>query len=450
MRKVLIANRGEIAVRIIRTLKEMNMTSVAVYSTADKNSLHVAIANEAYAIGGPKSIDSYLNIDAILTAAELSGADAIHPGYGFLSESAEFAKRVEEAGLIFIGPTADMMEKMGNKSMARETMASVGVPVIPGSDGIINSADDVKEIAKVHNYPLVIKAVSGGGGKGMRFAYSDKDVDKLYYDAKNEAKNAFNDDRLYVEKFIEKARHIEVQVIGDGKGDAVHLYERDCSIQRNNQKLLEEAPAAILSDEERKYITETTRDAMKQLKYRGAGTVEYLYVEEEKKFYFIEMNTRVQVEHTITEEVTGKDIIKAQIMVAYDGEIGFTQDDVSLNGHAIEARINAEDPMHQFRPSPGKIEELHFGLGRNVRIDSHLYTGYTIPPYYDSMVAKLIVKDDDRDSALTKLKLVIGETVIEPIKTNLDFQFFLLSHHKVIANDYDIKFIYEENIIDTE
>jgi len=450
MRKVLIANRGEIAVRIIRTLKEMNMTSVAVYSTADKDALHVAIANEAYAIGGPRSIDSYLNIDAILTAAELSGADAIHPGYGFLAESVEFARRVEEAGFIFIGPTADMMEKMGNKSVARETMASVGVPVIPGSDGIIDSADDVKQIAKTYNYPLVIKAVSGGGGKGMRFAYSDRDVDKLYYDAKKEAKNAFNDDRLYVEKFIENARHIEVQVIGDGKGDAVHLYERDCSIQRNNQKLLEEAPAAILSDEERKYITETTRDAMKQLKYRGAGTVEYLYVEEEKKFYFIEMNTRVQVEHTITEEVTDKDIIKAQIMVAYDGEIGFTQDDVVLNGHAIEARINAEDPMHNFRPSPGKIEHLHFGLGRNVRIDSHLYTGYSIPPYYDSMVAKLVVRDKDRASALAKLKLVIGETVIEPIKTNLDFQFFLLSHQKVIANDYDIKFIYEENIIDTE
>ena len=282
MRKVLIANRGEIAVRIIRTLKEMNMTSVAVYSTADKDALHVAIANEAYAIGGPRSIDSYLNIDAILTAAELSGADAIHPGYGFLAESVEFARRVEEAGFIFIGPTADMMEKMGNKSIARETMASVGVPVIPGSDGIIDSADDVKQIAKTYNYPLVIKAVSGGGGKGMRFAYSDRDVDKLYYDAKKEAKNAFNDDRLYVEKFIEKARHIEVQVIGDGKGDAVHLYERDCSIQRNNQKLLEEAPAAILSDEERKYITETTRDAMKPLNYRGAGTVDYLYVEEEK------------------------------------------------------------------------------------------------------------------------------------------------------------------------
>lgn len=448
MKKVLIANRGEIAVRIIRTLKEMNITSVAVYSSGDKDSLHVALADEAYCIGGPSGADSYLNIDNILQAALMSGADAIHPGYGFLSETPEFARRTEELGKIFIGPTAETMEKMGNKSMARQTMEKAGVPVIPGSDGIVNSIEEVKTLAANITYPVVIKAVSGGGGKGMRFAHSDEDVDKLYAEAKKEAKSSFNDDRLYVEKYIPKARHIEIQIIGDGHGGAVHLYERDCSIQRNNQKLLEEAPATILSEKERADITETTRQAIEQLNYRGAGTIEYLYVTEEKRFYFIEMNTRVQVEHTVSEEVTGVDIIRAQIDVAFNDDIGFSQNDVQLTGHAIEARINAEDPASNFMPSPGKIETLHLGLGRNVRVDTHIYSGYTIPPYYDSMIAKIIVTAKDRHSAFEKLQLVIGETVIEPVKTNLDFQYYLTGHPKVLANDYDIKFIHTENIIE--
>lgn len=448
MRKVLIANRGEIAVRIIRTLKEMNIKSVAIYSDGDRDSLHVALADEAYCIGGPKSADSYLNIDRILQAATVSESDAIHPGYGFLSETPEFARRAEEAGFIFIGPDASTMEKMGDKSMARQTMDEAGVPVIPGSDGVVDSIDAVKQTAEDVTYPIVIKAVSGGGGKGMRFAFNDEDVDRLYSQAKKEAKSSFNDDRLYVEKYIPKARHIEIQVIGDGKGEAVHLFERDCSIQRNNQKLLEEAPATILSDEERQKITETTRQAIAKLNYRGAGTIEYLYVPEEKRFYFIEMNTRVQVEHTVSEMVTGIDIIKAQINVAFDGDIGFNQGEVELTGHAIEARINAEDPANNFLPSPGKIDKLHFGLGRNVRVDSHIYPGYVIPPFYDSMIAKIIVTAENRTDALDKLKLVLGETVIEPVKTNLDLQYFLAGHPKVHQNDYDIKFIHNENIID--
>lgn len=448
MKKVLIANRGEIAVRIIRTLKEMNITSIAVYSSGDKDSLHVALADEAYCIGGPSSADSYLNIDNILQAALMSGADAIHPGYGFLSETPEFARRTEEIGKIFIGPTPETMEKMGNKSMARQTMEKAGVPVIPGSDGIVKSKDEVKALAAEITYPIVIKAVSGGGGKGMRFAHSDEDVDKLYTEAKKEAKSSFNDDRIYIEKYIPKARHIEIQIIGDGSGGAVHLFERDCSIQRNNQKLLEEAPATILSGKERSDITETTREAVAKLNYRGAGTIEFLYVAEEKRFYFIEMNTRVQVEHTVSEEVTGIDIIRAQINVAFTGDIGVAQNDIKLSGHAIEARINAEDPANRFMPSPGKIETLHLALGRNVRVDTHIYSGYSIPPYYDSMIAKIIVTAGDRESALSKLKLVLGETVIEPVKTNLDFQYYLAGHPKVLANDYDIKFIHTENIIE--
>lgn len=448
MKKVLIANRGEIAVRIIRTLKEMNIASVAVYSSGDKDSLHVALADEAYCIGGPKSVDSYLNINNILQAALMSEADAIHPGYGFLSETPEFVRRTEELGKIFIGPAPETMEKMGDKSMARQTMKAAGVPVIPGSEGIVTSKDEVKTLAREIIYPIVIKAVSGGGGKGMRFAHSDSDVDKLYDEAKKEAKTSFNDDRLYIEKYIPKARHIEIQVIGDGKGEAIHLFERDCSIQRNNQKLLEEAPATILNESERADITEKTRSAIAKLNYRGAGTIEYLYVAAEKKFYFIEMNTRVQVEHTVSEEVTGIDIIRAQINVAFNNEIGITQNEIKLSGHAIEARINAEDPNNKFMPSPGKIEKLHLGLGRNIRVDTHIYNGYSVPPYYDSMIAKIIVKADTREDALFKLKLVLGETVIGPIKTNLDFQYYLAGHPKVLANDYDIKFIHTENIIE--
>lgn len=448
MKKVLIANRGEIAVRIIRTLREMNIRSVAVYSTADKDSLHVSLADEAYCIGPAKSNESYLNINRILAAAEISEADAIHPGYGFLSETPDFAKRCEDNDIIFIGPTSEIMKKMGDKAEARSTMKAAGVPVIPGSEGVIDSLDEVKEVVEAIGLPIVIKAVSGGGGKGMRFVHDEESLEKSYKEAKKEAKNAFDDDRIYVEKYIPKARHIEVQVVGDGKGDAVHLYERDCSIQRNNQKLIEEAPAHILSSDSRAFITETTRDAIAELNYGGAGTVEYLYIEEEDKFYFIEMNTRVQVEHTVTEEITGVDIVRLQVEVALFNELNITQEDINIDGFAIETRINAEDPEKNFQPAPGQIELLHFSLGRNVRLDTAVYPGYKIPPNYDSMIAKVIVSGTDRQEAIIKMTQVLDETVIGPLKTNLDFQYYLMQHPNYINNIVDIKFLARNKIIE--
>ncbi|WP_411842408.1 acetyl-CoA carboxylase biotin carboxylase subunit [Salinicoccus sp. HZC-1] len=447
MKKVLIANRGEIAVRIIRTLKEMALPSVAVYSTADRDSLHVTMADEAICIGPAKSSESYLDIDRILAAAEASGADAIHPGYGFLSEAPEFARRCEEAGIIFIGPTSEIMKRMGDKAEARKTMKAAGVPVIPGSKDIVESLEDVKAVAEEIGFPIVIKAVSGGGGKGMRFVQEAKTLAQQYKAAKKEAKNAFNDDRIYVEKYIPKARHIEVQVIGDGKGNAVHLYERDCSIQRNNQKLIEEAPAAILSEASREYITGKTADAIGKLKYAGAGTVEYLYVEEEDAFYFIEMNTRVQVEHTVSEQITGVDIIRLQIEVALFDTFDISQADIEINGFAIECRINAENPSKGFMPSPGRIDRLHFGLGQGVRIDTHIFAGYRIPPNYDSMIAKIIAHAGDRGTAIRKMRHVLEETVISPIDTTLDFQHYLMNHPKYMDNTVDIKFLERNHII---
>lgn len=446
MKKVLIANRGEIAVRIIRTLREMNIQSVAVYSTADKDSLHVSLADEAYCIGPAKSSESYLNIGRILAAAEISRADAIHPGYGFLSETPEFAKRCEDNDIIFIGPTSEIMKKMGDKAEARSTMKETGVPVIPGSDGVIDDVDELKEVTETIGYPVVIKAVSGGGGKGMRFVHEEASLEKSYKEAKKEAKNAFDDDRIYVEKYIAKARHIEVQVVGDGNGDAVHLYERDCSIQRNNQKLIEEAPAHILSSDSRTFITETTRDAVAKLNYGGAGTVEYLYVEEEDEFYFIEMNTRVQVEHTVTEEITGVDVVRLQVEVALFNELNITQEEIKIDGFAIETRINAEDPEKNFQPAPGQIELLHFSLGRNVRVDTAVYPGYKIPPNYDSMIAKVIAGGRDRQEAINKMTQVLDETVIGPLKTNLDFQYYLMQHPNYIDNIVDIKFLERNKI----
>lgn len=448
MKKVLIANRGEIAVRIIRTLREMGIKSVAIYSVADKDSLHVSLADEAYCIGPAKSSESYLNIESILAAAEISGADAIHPGYGFLSETPEFARRCEEQDIIFIGPTSKMMQKMGDKAEARSTMREAGVPVIPGSDGPVETLDEVREVIEDVGYPVVIKAVSGGGGKGMRFVHDESSLEKSYKEAKKEAKNAFDDDRIYVERYIPKARHIEVQVVGDGDGNAVHLYERDCSIQRNNQKLIEEAPAQILTDESRKFITETTRDAIAKLKYGGAGTVEYLYVEEEDEFHFIEMNTRVQVEHTVTEEITGVDIVRLQVEVALFNELNISQEEVDIKGFAIEVRVNAEDSGNNFMPSPGPIDMLHFALGRNVRVDTAVYPGYKIPPNYDSMIAKLIVSGRDRNEVINKMTHVLDETVIGPLKTNLDFQYYLMQHPNYIDNVVDIKFLTRNEIIE--
>ncbi|CAM4192432.1 acetyl-CoA carboxylase biotin carboxylase subunit [Lacicoccus alkaliphilus] len=448
MKKVLIANRGEIAVRIIRTLREMNIRSVAVYSVADKDSLHVSLADEACCIGPAKSSESYLNIESILAAAEISGADAVHPGYGFLSETPGFARRCEEEGIIFIGPTSEMMQKMGDKAEARATMRAAGVPVIPGSDGPVETLDEVRAVIEDVGYPVVIKAVSGGGGKGMRFVHDESSLEKSYKEAKKEAKNAFDDDRIYVERYIPKARHIEVQVVGDGNGNAVHLYERDCSIQRNNQKLIEEAPAQILTDESRKSITETTRDAIAKLKYGGAGTVEYLYVEEEDEFHFIEMNTRIQVEHTVTEQITGVDIVRMQVEVALFNELNISQEEIEIDGFAIEVRINAEDSGNNFMPSPGPINMLHFALGRNVRVDTAVYPGYKIPPNYDSMIAKLIVSGRDRSEVINKMTHVLDETVIGPLKTNLDFQYYLMQHPNYNENIVDIKFLTRNEIIE--
>lgn len=448
MKKVLIANRGEIAVRIIRTLKEMDVRSVAVYSTADRGSLHVTMADEAICIGPPKSSESYLDIDRILQAAEAAGAYAIHPGYGFLSETPEFARRCEAAGIIFIGPGSEIMKRMGDKAEARKTMKEAGVPVIPGSKGVVDSFDAVREVAEEIGFPIVIKAVSGGGGKGMRFVEREETLEKQYKEAKKEAKNAFNDDRIYVEKYIPKARHIEVQVIGDGRGGAVHLFERDCSIQRKNQKLIEEAPAAVLSDASRKDITEKTAAAIGKLAYAGAGTVEYLYVEEEDAFYFIEMNTRIQVEHTISEMITGVDIIRLQVEVALFDTFSIRQEDIEINGFAVECRINAENPAKGFMPAPGEIERLHFGLGNGVRVDTHVFAGYHIPPNYDSMIAKIIAHAGDRAAAIKKMRHVLGETVISPIDTTLDFQHYLMNHPKYIDNAVDIKFLERNGIIE--
>lgn len=447
MKKVLIANRGEIAVRIMRTLKEMEIRSVAVYSTADRGSLHVSMADEAICIGPAKSSGSYLDIDRILGAAEAAGADAIHPGYGFLSETPEFARRCEAADVIFIGPNSEIMKRMGDKAEARQTMKEAGVPVIPGSKGVVESFDAVQGVAEEIGFPIVIKAVSGGGGKGMRFVEAPEHLEKQYKAAKKEAKNAFNDDRVYVEKYISEARHIEVQVVGDGKGDAVHLFERDCSIQRNNQKLIEEAPAAILSDGSRKDITKRTAAAIGKLNYAGAGTVEYLYVEAEDAFYFIEMNTRVQVEHTVSEMITGVDIIRLQIEVALFDEFNIRQEDIEINGFAIECRINAENPSKGFMPAPGKIDLLHFGMGNGVRIDTHVFAGYHIPPNYDSMIAKIIVHSKGRETAIKKMRHVLEETVITPIETTLDFQHYLMNHPKYIDNTVDIKFLERNEII---
>lgn len=446
MKKVLIANRGEIAVRIIQTLKEKNIRSVAVYSTADKNSLHVALADEAICIGPPASNQSYLDINRIIQAAIQTGVDAIHPGYGFLAESEAFAKAVEEAGLIFIGPRSETIHMMGDKSVAKATAEENGLPVVPGSDGVIQSKDQAYAVAEKVGYPLVVKAVSGGGGKGMRVIRSADQFDKLYAEAQKEAENAFGDRRLYIEKYIQDARHIEVQIIGDGQGDAVHLFERDCTVQRRNQKLIEEAPASILNEENRQWILERTANFAANIKYESAGTVEFLYLPSEKRFYFMEMNTRIQVEHCVTEMMTGIDIVAEQLEVAFNKRLTLKQEDIVQDGVALEVRVNAENPSKNFQPSPGKIENLHFGKGRNVRIDSHIYPGYTISPHYDSMIAKIIVKGEDRMDAIKRMQRVLDETVVGPIESNLTFQRFLLDQPQFQENEHDIHFLEKNSL----
>ncbi|MCX6193731.1 MAG: acetyl-CoA carboxylase biotin carboxylase subunit [Cytophagales bacterium] len=422
-KKILIANRGEIALRIIRTCKEMGIKTVAVFSTADRDSLHVRFADEAVCIGPPPSKQSYLNIPAIISAAEVTGADAIHPGYGFLSENAEFSRICSEHGIKFIGASAEMINSMGDKATAKDTMKKAGVPVIPGSDGLIDTVEEAKELAKTIKYPVIIKATAGGGGRGMRIIREESEFDKLWEDAKMESAAAFGNDAMYMEKFVEEPRHIEIQIVGDKFGKACHLSERDCSIQRRHQKLCEETPSPALSDELRKKMGDAAIAGAKAIGYEGAGTVEFL-VDKNGDFYFMEMNTRIQVEHPITEEVTDFDLIKEQIKVA--AGIPISGQNYFPKLFALECRINAEDPANGFRPSPGKITNLHLPGGHGVRIDSHVYSGYTIPPNYDSMIAKVIVSGQSREEVLLRMKRALQEFVIEGIKTTIPFHIKLM------------------------
>ncbi len=437
-KKILIANRGEIAMRLIRTCKEMGIKTVAVYSTADEESLHVRFADEAVCIGPPTSSESYLKMANIIAAAEITNADAIHPGYGFLSENPQFSKVCEEHKIKFIGASSEMIEKMGDKSAAKETMKQAGVPTIPGSDGIIDSLESAKEEAKEIGYPLMLKATAGGGGKGMRVVLKQKDLEKAWESARQEASNSFGNEGMYIEKLIEEPRHIEIQIVGDSYGKACHLSERDCSIQRRHQKLTEETPSPFMNDLLREKMGAAAVKAAEYIKYEGAGTVEFL-VDKNKNFYFMEMNTRIQVEHPITEQVMDFDLIREQILVASGVRISGKNYIPKL--HSIECRINAEDPFDNFRPSPGKISTLHFPGGHGIRLDTHVYSGYTIPPHYDSMIAKLITTAQTREEAISKMKRALDEFIIEGIKTTIPFHSKLMEHPDYISGNYTTKFM---------
>ena len=440
LKKILIANRGEIAVRIIRACRELGIRTVAVYSEIDKNSLHKELADEAVCIGPAPSNKSYLNVKAIIEAACLTGCDGIHPGYGFLSENSSFAKMCDEIGIKFIGPTYKMIELMGNKSKAKETMKKAGVPVVPGSDGLVDNVLEAIKVALRIGYPVILKASSGGGGKGIRIAYNEKELVKFYDLVRQEAKISFNDDSIYIEKFIENPRHIEVQVIADEHGNVIHLGERDCTVQRNNQKMLEETPSGVITDKLRQKMGKITVSALKEIGYSNVGTIEYL-LDKNKDFYFMEMNTRIQVEHPITETITGVDIIKEQLRIASGEKLQYKQDDIKFTGHSLEARINAENPYKNFMPCPGEIKELHIPGGNGVRIDTAIYPGYKIPPTYDSMIAKIIVHGKDRNESIAKMKSVLGEFIIEGISTNIDFLYKILEDEDFISNNYDTSFI---------
>lgn len=440
LKKILIANRGEIAVRIIRACRELGIRTVAVYSEIDKNSLHKELADEAVCIGPAPSNKSYLNVKAIIEAACLTGCDGIHPGYGFLSENSNFAKMCDEIGIKFIGPNYKMIELMGNKSKAKETMKKAGVPVVPGSDGLVDNVLEAIKVALQIGYPVILKASSGGGGKGIRIAYNEKELVKFYDLVRQEAKNSFNDDSIYIEKFIENPRHIEVQIMADEHGNVIHLGERDCTVQRNNQKMLEETPSGVLTDKLRQKMGKITVNALKEIKYSNVGTIEYL-VDKNKDFYFMEMNTRVQVEHPITETITGVDIIKEQLRIASGEKLKYKQDNIKFTGHSLEARINAENPYKNFMPCPGEIKELHIPGGNGVRIDTAIYPGYRIPPTYDSMIAKVIVHGKDRNESIAKMKSALGEFVIDGISTNIDFLYKILEDEDFISNNYDTSFI---------
>lgn len=443
IRKVLIANRGEIAVRIIRACKELGIKTVAIYSEVDKNAIHTELADEAICVGTSKSKDSYLNESNILSAAVITGCNAIHPGFGFLSENASFAGMCEECNIKFIGPSKEIINIMGNKSMAREIMKNANIPIIPGSEGLIRNLEEAKSEAKKIGYPVMIKASLGGGGKGIRVVLNENELENAYFTAKAEAKNNFNDDSVYMEKFIENPRHIEVQILGDAFGNVIHLYERDCTIQRRNQKVLEEAPAIILNDELRNKMGTAAVNAAKAVNYESAGTIEFL-LDKHGDFYFMEMNTRIQVEHPVTEMVTSVDIVKEQLNIANGMELSLTQDNIKIDGHSIECRINAENPKLGFAPSPGKIKFLNLPGGNGVRVDTAVYNGYTIPPNYDSMIAKLIAHGKSRDEAIKKMLRALDEFVIEGINTNIEFQISILKNQAFRLGTYDTSFISKE------
>ncbi|VTT02327.1 acetyl-CoA carboxylase biotin carboxylase subunit [Streptococcus gordonii] len=444
-RKILIANRGEIAVRIIRAARELGIATVAVYSTADKEALHTLLADEAICIGPAKSTDSYLNMNAVLSAAVLTEAEAIHPGFGFLSENSKFATMCEEVGVKFIGPSGAIMDMMGDKINARAQMIKANVPVIPGSEGEVFTADEALEVAEKIGYPVMLKASAGGGGKGIRKVEKAEDLVAAFESASSEAKAAFGNGAMYMERVIYPARHIEVQILADQHGHVVHLGERDCSLQRNNQKVLEEAPSVAIGKTLRQKIGDAAVRAAQSVGYENAGTIEFLYDENKGEFYFMEMNTRVQVEHPVTEFVTGVDIVKEQIRIADGQELSFTQDDIEIHGHAIECRINAENPAFNFAPSPGKISNLYLPSGGvGLRVDSAVYPGYTIPPYYDSMIAKIIVHGENRFDALMKMQRALYELEIDGVLTNSEFQLDLISDSQVIAGDYDTAFLMEK------
>lgn len=440
IRKVLVANRGEIAVRIIRACREMGIETVAVYSEADREAIHAKLADEAVCIGPAALSESYLAMERIISATIVSGADAIHPGYGLLSENSKFAALCEKCDICFIGPSAQVMARMGDKQEARNTMKQAGVPIVPGSESaVFDAAEGMKEAEKA-GYPVMIKAVLGGGGKGMRMVERPEDFEQNFYLAQTETKKAFGDDAMYVEHFITRPRHIEVQILADSHGNVIHLGERDCSIQRNHQKMIEEAPSAALSEELRREMGETAVRAARAAGYVGAGTIEFL-LEKSGSFYFMEMNTRIQVEHPVTEWITGIDLIKEQIRVADGRKLSYTQEDVRITGHSIEVRINAEKPEEGFRPCPGTVTGLHLPGGKGVRIDSAIYSGYAIPPFYDSMIAKISVWAKNRGEAIRKMQSALGEVIIEGVDTNVDYQYDILNHPDFLAGNVDIEFI---------
>lgn len=439
-KKVLIANRGEIAVRVIRACRELGLKTVAVFSTADRTALHAQIADEAVCIGGPATKDSYLNEKSIIAACEITGADAVHPGFGFLSENAAFARNCRKCGITFIGPSPESIEMLGDKAAAKTAMKNAGVPVIPGSDGAVKSMEDAKKLAEEIGFPLMVKATAGGGGRGIRLVERIEDLVPSIEEAKQEAQNYFGDDSIYMEKFIVNPKHIEIQILADMHGNVVHLGERDCSMQRRNQKVLEESPSVIMTPQLRQRMGQAAVAAAKVCGYYNAGTIEFL-VDKDCNFYFMEMNTRIQVEHPITEFVTGVDLVKAQLKIAAGKELPYSQEDIRIKGHSIECRINAENPEKGFRPCPGKINAMLVPGGPGVRIDSAAYQGYTIPPYYDSMIAKLIVYAPTREEAIAKMKWALAEFIVQGVDTNIDFQLSLIRDPVFESGKYDIGYL---------